>query len=375
MTKTGRKVNRNQHYLPQYYLRNFSTNGNTKAINSFLINTQKVIKNTSIKNQASKANYFNEYDTYFSVQETNIGALFKKIIAGNEPSGIEDHSLLLTFIVTTKHRNPTSHEQIKNLPKLLKQILSPENSSEQIQSLMFDMSHSETLQMSVESMIDAIANLTDLSYKIVSNKTEKPFITSNFPIAQYNLFFERRNFTHIGIGYGSKGLIISFPISPNKLIFFYDSSIYNVGKRSNKIIEVNQIETVNQFNLMQFLNGGSQIYFDDKASDVYIKGLYKKSLNNQVANKTRMKFSTLFSSRAESLKTKEEKKNNLIVSSKSELYFGLKLPFIALRKSSFRLNPNNSNDRLRPLTHYILNLKEKFGRNYLSKMVPSQRKL
>ncbi|HAS6934152.1 hypothetical protein CFG65_23875 [Vibrio parahaemolyticus] len=50
----------NQHYVPQYYLRNFSNDG--ISIRMLLKKQGKVIKNVTIDNQASDNNFYGDHE-------------------------------------------------------------------------------------------------------------------------------------------------------------------------------------------------------------------------------------------------------------------------------------------------------------------------
>ncbi|WP_394261826.1 DUF4238 domain-containing protein [Moraxella boevrei] len=48
---------KNQHYVPKFYLRNFSYNNNGKQIGLFNLKSEKFFVNVPLKNEASK-NFF-----------------------------------------------------------------------------------------------------------------------------------------------------------------------------------------------------------------------------------------------------------------------------------------------------------------------------
>ncbi len=83
--------NKNQHYVPQCYLKKFSTSSESKAaICLYNLDRKKLIKNAPIKNQCSK-NYFYGEDLVIEKALQEIEGIFSEIVRNLES---KNHVLL-----------------------------------------------------------------------------------------------------------------------------------------------------------------------------------------------------------------------------------------------------------------------------------------
>ena len=118
--------------------------------------------------------------------------------------------------------------------------------------------------------------LFDLAYKILVNRTDTKFVTSDNPVIFYNhLMFFRRDGSNTGIA--SKGLEIYLPIDSHHMILLYDDAIYRVGNDKNKTVYINRNRDIEQLNMLQICSASENIYFRDIHLDVAM--LYEKGKN------------------------------------------------------------------------------------------------
>jgi hypothetical protein len=86
---------------------------------------------------------------------------------------------------------------------------------------------------------ETIPTIRDLKMKVITNEAEMRFITSDVPVIIIN---------PLGIhsaGLCSVGEVIFFPISPRKMILFYDAKLF--GKLPDRICDESVIEIFNQY--------------------------------------------------------------------------------------------------------------------------------
>ena len=84
-----------------------------------------------------------------------------------------------------------------------------------------------------------IPTIQDLKMKVITNETEMSFITSDVPVIVVNPW------RISSAGLCMIGEVIFFPISPRKMIFFYDAKFY--GKLPDRICDESVIEIFNQY--------------------------------------------------------------------------------------------------------------------------------
>jgi hypothetical protein len=277
MDNTDKK---NQHYIPKFYLRNFSYQNNDKQIGLYNLNTEFFYSTASLKHQGSR-NFFygidGKIEDALSHIEPRFASLLKKIIQlQNLPKANTLEQLdLLFFVGVTDLRNPVRIENTQNIWEEMKRKMkeiSPNN-----QDGLPKISHEKAVELSLSNIRSAAELMLDLSYKLLINETHKPFISSDFPVVKYNQYQESNNAIMSKCGYASLGLQIFIPISPRLLLVLYDPSVYKVGNKKDSCFVVNNENDVSQFNILQFINCIENVYFNEQADIAYIKGLHQKA--------------------------------------------------------------------------------------------------
>src|SRR5690606_17127565 len=117
----------------------------------------------------------------------------------------------------------------------------------------------------------------DLNYKLLINKTEVSFISSDFPVVKYNQFLEKKKWNHGKTGYGNTGLQIFIPLNSKIILMLYDSTVYKVGFKKQPNLDISNKKDIDQLNILQILNSYSTLFFDEKITNHYITSLIEKS--------------------------------------------------------------------------------------------------
>jgi len=286
MSKTDKK---NQHYIPKFYLRNFSYKGNGKQIGIFILKNQFYYKNTKLKTQGSK-NFFYGTD---GVLEDKLSEVEGVLATGIKNSienkwtptkESEEHIDLLIFVALTHLRNPVAINNSINNMELLREKLLEIHPDTDVDKMAPKISHEEALDQSMASLGYTIENMLDLEYKLLINKTSTPFIASDFPVVKLNQFLESRNWKHGKTGYGNMGLQIYIPINDTTAYFLYDPAIYKVGFKKNNYLNLTENSDIDKLNMAQILNCHETIFFNERISKHYIEMLYSNSVGFQKAN-------------------------------------------------------------------------------------------
>jgi hypothetical protein len=311
---------KNQHYIPKFYLRNFSYKNNKKQIGVFNINNELYIQRAKLKTQGSK-NFFYGYDGEIEDSLANIeGKLsnaIKTIIENREIPKKEtpEHIDLLTFVVLTDLRNPVRINGMKNMfNEMEKSLLSlaPETDTKK---LVPEMTHNELVKLSLSNIPEIIWNITDLDFKLLINKTKYPFITSDYPIVKYNQFLEQKKWQQSKSGYGVIGLEIFIPITSKIIIVFFDNAIYKVGNKKQKLVDINDKNDVDQLNILQLINCFENVFFNEYATEHYIRSIFEKSKKYKRANVAKAKLSYIIKEGEDEKKVLLGKQNLMIMNS------------------------------------------------------------
>jgi hypothetical protein len=130
-----------------------------------------------------------------------------------------------------------------------------------------------------------VPDLLGLKYKLIKNKTSNPFIISDNPLILYNQFLEKRNWKICSQrDFGLKGLQFFLPLSDSYLLAVYDANIYKLGNKKEQIVTIDDKNSVDQLNLLQFLNSETTVNFSHRATEHYITTLYERSRKYKKAN-------------------------------------------------------------------------------------------
>jgi hypothetical protein len=122
--------------------------------------------------------------------------------------------------------------------------------------------------------------------KVIINRTDTNFITSDNPVVFYNIAHEKALGNHIGLA--SKGLTIITQISPRHILIFYDGRSYKLGEKKRLYAYVNEKNDVFQFNDLQWLNSRENIYFDKTTPHSEILRGSQKNLKNRMTDKVNL---------------------------------------------------------------------------------------
>ena len=253
-----------QHYVPQFYLKRFSTDG--KKLNIWNMQRKKIIYSGSLRSQCYK-NYF--YGKQFGVEKIlgeTIEDAAARIFESIEKQFIlpdplsPEHFALVIYMLAQYGRTKYAAESLNEMnDRLMGYIYRGIDK--------YKISLKDAPLVSLGISIQGYPLLLDLNYKLLVNKTEVEFVTSDNPVVFYNQFFSfRENVSSTGVR--TKGLQVFLPIDPLHVLFFYDPWIYSVKRSRHRIIEVSLEKDVHEINTLQMCSALNCVYFRDNELDI-----------------------------------------------------------------------------------------------------------
>lgn len=274
-----------QHFVPRFYLKNFS--GTPKTIGMYNFKNSKIIKPSNLYNQCQKDFFYdsdNAIENHLSILERDAAELIRKIIQARSLSILTKDELynLLFFVILQNSRTEVSSNKISQLGHLLLDEIVGEHD--------LDVKNGHIIAMQHSFMLTYIAS--DLKTALLVNKTKIPFITSDHPVSLTNPLFDRVNNKSLGgIGYAKKGLIITFPISSELCLIYYDYNSYFFGKGSLDII-ITDINNINSINFLSASSCNENFYFDSLLQDDLIKNIVCNARwkNNKKYNSAKIEY-------------------------------------------------------------------------------------
>lgn len=182
----------NHHYVPQFYLRNFSSD--KKSIRMFLNQKQRYIKGASIKKQAYKKHLYGKEDNIEDLLMDIEGVAAKcirNILENGQlpPKDSEEYNLLCLYLLisearvqkTAESQNNFLNEQMKLMAKMDKNL---EISNDLIDGIDISYKIPNLLPMQAGAELSPI--LFDLSMILIITDCDRRFITTDNPLTRYN---------------------------------------------------------------------------------------------------------------------------------------------------------------------------------------------
>lgn len=255
---------KNQHYVPQFYQRFFSSDG--KVTGAYVLEHKKIVAAAPIKNQAS-GDYF--YSPNMKIEEALTSleglastAINKLIVNPKEKLADEDAMALYVFAMIQFGRTKAFADKMANhadvsgttMLKQYVQAMRKTAKASEVKDITDEILEGVSIKLDepglhslgiISQMMDVLADLQPYA-KILINKTKKPFVTSDNPACLYDQHFERIG----GLDYamGSCGIQLYLPLTPNMAILYYDSECYKVGEKKKRYVEISQESDVMELN-------------------------------------------------------------------------------------------------------------------------------
>lgn len=273
-----------QHYVPQFYLRNFVREDNKFTI--FNIKSEKIIENAPYKKQCYEDYYYGDDEVWeekLGTIESSAALIIAKINEqSNYYSDVEEIKILKKFILYQRYRTIRNKDNLLNMRwdgaktyvemNLRKEGKYVSENTLKVLKKEFEKRYGRIIpQQALEITANLLDNIEDLELLIIqyNNKTHN-LISSDNPVIFYNPFYKR------AVGLMNAGLIILLPISPSKLIVIFDSKMYQRYK-NNKIVKLTNENEVKMLNIFQLIVAKEIVYFQNKCQAQFIEIYYKKN--------------------------------------------------------------------------------------------------
>lgn len=246
------QITKNQHYVPRFYMKYFSNIRNAgtkkeKVLISFYQFKDNILRENIPTTSVCSEDYFYGQDgkteNSLAEMENRWSIAFKNVNDNTFAEGdIESiREFVIYQISRTKAMLSHNREMVTNVMEAV--------SKKQFGNMADGKTFNELLENKIQNEItpefglsivkETIPVISDLKMKVITNETEMKLITSDVPIIIIN---------PLGIyraGLNSVGEVIFFPISPWKIIFFYDEKVF--GELPNKISDEREVEIFNQY--------------------------------------------------------------------------------------------------------------------------------
>jgi hypothetical protein len=265
-----------QHFVPKLYLRNFSIKPNLKTINLFNVHSCKLIRQASLKHQCYKDYFYgrdSELENSFEkIEQRSVRVLRQMTETKTLPrQDSDDYQMFLVFVSTLVSRTVYAAQSSQELAKKHNHALhSLQNVKVEPPALMPEVNLKDGVRSALAAGIGAFSSLLELSARLLINKTDEPFMTSDNPVVLYNQFLESRKTYGSNTGFEVKGIEVLFPLSPDFAFILFDEGAYKSTPKHKTVIEVTR-EDVISMNLLQWISANENVYVGNSFSEESIQ--------------------------------------------------------------------------------------------------------
>ena len=270
--------NKNQHYVPRFYLRNFSLDG--ANISSFLIESEKSLPNVSITNQCSKDYFYPnlQYEQNLGKFEEQCSTIIDDIVSDQKTTTLskKDSFWLRAFTILQKSRTLHQARILKDSFNDIIEYLRSSGMTEEMKSQIegYDNSYRSAAALLANTFRTGMEISSDLCCKVLSFTCRGALLTSDDPVVMYNPFLEGRG--KLSYGLAAMGLVLFLPLSDRHAVVLYDGDTYKIGQRKERIVELSNPDDIGWLNLLTILNADKAVYFKPGTKDPYSLALLTK---------------------------------------------------------------------------------------------------
>lgn len=279
--------NKNQHYVPQCYLKKFATDESKAAICVYNLDRKKLIKNAPIKNQCSK-NYFYGQDLALEKALQPIEGQFSEIVRTIEqPNYVLTEKDILFFKQFWLLQYLRTEAASKRNVELIEDLKNTSDVPE------LKMELKEAVQQSMRTFVSVKNIVNDLKVCICRNNTKTSFITSDDPAIltnRWHLLDRKAGFQSFGLN--SAGILLVLPLTPKLLMLAYDADVYHIPNIKQWVKIKNSFD-VDAFNYLQILYCRANLYTENISSLQYLELLHNKVKDIKPSQRHKINYAVL----------------------------------------------------------------------------------
>ena len=259
---------KNQHYVPKFYLKRFFTK-DTSYISFYDKNRKNFCPKTSIRKECSSEYYYGsdlKNENKLSVIEFEHNDLIESILSNEvlPQKGTHKHKQLLCLVALFYLRHP----KVINAGKFLFESIINQ-----------DISNNHAVDNSLNRIKIIASIINDLEILLLHNRTNAPFITSDYPLVRFSQYLQAKKEDISDLGFKSDGIQVFMPLSPSVCLVLYDTRTYDIMSEVDRYIDIHSETEIFQLNLLQLLNCSDKVYFNTSISKEYTDQLEQEYQN------------------------------------------------------------------------------------------------
>lgn len=270
-------ANKSQHFVPRCYLNAFCADHNGAAINLFNMAREQLIKTAPAKGQCAEPYFYGrdgELEKALQEPEGKYGEIMRRVAVDPHAATSLDISTLHNFMLLQSYRSAAWIAGAIRLAEAERAMVADQATPELLESLV--VTHEMALRLALSCFKASIESTRHLQTRILHNRTNLPFFTSDDPVIYTNRFHLQKDLLG-GAGLSSPGAMVLMPLTPRLLLLSFDPAIYLIDKWSGEIGAIDRVSDVNAFNDLQAVRGQSNLYFREWSDRELVVSTYHKA--------------------------------------------------------------------------------------------------
>lgn len=278
--------NKKQHYVPQFFLRQFSWND--KHLYAYNVKTKKSYC-VSISD-VCKGKYFYsddpEDEKNLAAIESEQAVILKKLSETKDVRSIDNFKELFYFqlfltlqISRTKEAKESMERwfesQMKNyyVPLMKQSQIFKDVPEDYLNDLHKKVKWLGGFDMKMLSGFYGPIMISDLRPFFLLNQTKKNFICSDTPVVRNNYI---KNGELCMMGYQSTGLQIICPLNKKTALLLVDYNTYKINYHDNQFIDITNDSDIDEINRLQVVNCSNLVFYSENNDESYVSSLHSK---------------------------------------------------------------------------------------------------
>jgi hypothetical protein len=345
MTTAPKPQTKNQHYVPQFLIRQFAApNTNEKAVAILNLSRKAIIPQGPIKSQCYGRYIYGDDDVIEQklIKIEGAAARVIKKISREKQVQLSNHEQfdLIHFIAVQYGRTPAAGREIQQQHVQMNRVFLESAAARGIKPEEVQLP-SAPQKPEIDSLHASVSTALvswDLKDLLIINDASLEFAVSDLGLILHNQWTNGLSGPGTN-GTVSRGIIYFFPLSPRLTLLKYDGDVYHIDGAVEGKLYVTSDSEVKSLNNLQIVFAEDNLYFSGDAAT-------GASLLNLTGNANRISRSSRI--RVERFVQQGNPEGELIAIHSDNPKLGLCLPWLRIRKSFERIAPHKRFQQYRP---------------------------
>lgn len=262
-------ASKDQHFVPQFYLRNFARSGE-QCIRAFVIERRQHIPRASIKGQCHGPYLYGaepRHEPALTWMEGQVAPVIRRMIDFEDVPAAEtaDSEMLHVFVSVQRGRTPAAASLRRlQLERMVRAALPAGGKlDEALRQAGATLEGTRAIEMTLLDGLTYAPVIRDLRTVLIRNETAVAFVTSDAPVVAHNQWMQAVGQQINVLGMAMSGLQFFLPLSSNYALALYDDAVYRLKGARGSVVPLCDPRCVLQLNGLQATLADACLYYSE----------------------------------------------------------------------------------------------------------------